>query len=282
MDRRLVGRRVLSRRDPYAILEVPADASAADLKKAYRRLAREWHPDRNPGKADAEARFKEVASAWEIVGDPGRRRAFDARRGGMARGNHGDLPEEFLDAVSSAIERAQTWSEQVVVPHYASTFRGGGVEMAAQLIRDLPRLTDPAAFVPRITRLGRWRARRWLRDVQVVFDPLSSGASSLHVQQRRRFVIGFSPSALWRGGLRETVEIDDAILKLLVARYAQVLAAGRFSPPWEDSDVAWDQTMALARERDDREQGMRRFWAAVYAGVAALIVFMLFSGINGW
>lgn len=264
------------------VLEVPPDAPAAELKKAYRRLAREWHPDRNPDKPEAESRFKEVASAWEIVGDPGRRRAFDTRRGGMARGDHGDLPEEFLDAVASAIERAQTWSEQVVVPHYASTFRGGGIEMAARLIRDLPRLTDPAAFAPRITRLGRWRAQRWLREVEVVFDPASSSASSLHVRQRRRFVIGFSPATLWRAGLRDTVEIDDAILRLLVARYAQVLAAGRFSPPWEDSDVAWEQTLALARERDDRDQWVRRFWGAVYAGVAALIAFMLVAGLNGW
>jgi curved DNA-binding protein CbpA len=270
------------KRDPYVVLEVDPDAPAAEIKKAYRRLAREWHPDRNPDKPDAEARFKEVASAWEIVGDPSRRRAFDARRGGVARADGGDLPEEFLDAVASAIERAQTWSEQVVVPHYASTFRGAGIEMAAQLVRDLPKLDDPASFVPKITRLGRFRARRWLADVQVVFDPLSGSPSSLHIQRRKRFVIGFSPTALWRAGFRDQVEIDDAVLKLLVARYAQVLAAGRFSPPWEDSDVAWDQTLALARERDARELSVRRFWAGVYTAVGALVVFMLYAGITGW
>lgn len=269
-------------RDPYVVLESAPDASAADLKKAYRRLARDWHPDRNPGKPDAEARFKEVASAWEIVGDPVRRRAFDARRGGVARGDGGDLPEEFLDAVSSAIERAQTWSERVVVPHYASRYRGAGAEMAAQLIRDLPQLTDPGTFQAHITRLGQWRASRWLRDVQVVFDPMAGSTSSLQVRLKRRFIIGFSPTALWRAGFRESVDIDDAVLRLLVARYAQVLAAGRFNPPYDTSDVAWEQALALARERDTRDVVARRIWAGIYTSVALLIVFMLYAGITGW
>lgn len=268
--------------DPYAILEVAPDAPPADLKKAYRRLAREWHPDRNPGKPDAEARFKEVAAAWEIVGDPARRRAHDARRGGVGRAAGGDLPEEFLDAVANAIERAQTWSEQIVVPHYASLFRGGGAEMAARLIRDLPRLSDPSAFQARITRLGRWRAARWLKGVQVVFDPRGGQTSSLHIQVQRRFIIGFSPSALWRAGFRSSAEIDDAVLRLLVARYAQVLAAGRFTPPYDDSDTAWERALEVARGRDDRDHRAWRFWTAVYTAVAALMAFMLYAGLTGW
>lgn len=67
----------MSRKDPYDILGVPRSASEADIKKAYRRLAKEYHPDRNPGNPAAEARFKEVQAAYEVLSDPAKRRQFD-------------------------------------------------------------------------------------------------------------------------------------------------------------------------------------------------------------
>jgi molecular chaperone DnaJ len=63
--------------DLYAILEVDHDVSSEDLKKSYRRLARQLHPDANPGDAAAEARFKEVSQAYEILSDPERRANYD-------------------------------------------------------------------------------------------------------------------------------------------------------------------------------------------------------------
>jgi DnaJ-class molecular chaperone len=65
-------------RDYYATLGVPRDASQADLKKAYRRLARKHHPDVNKGDAAAEERFKEVNEAHAVLGDPEKRKAYDA------------------------------------------------------------------------------------------------------------------------------------------------------------------------------------------------------------
>jgi molecular chaperone DnaJ len=64
-------------RDLYDILGVRRDASAEDIKRAYRRLARELHPDVN-GSSDAETRFKEVAGAYEILSDPQKRQRYDA------------------------------------------------------------------------------------------------------------------------------------------------------------------------------------------------------------
>ena len=72
-------------KDFYAILGVPRDADEATIKKAYRKLARTHHPDRNPGDTASEQRFKEVGEAHSVLADPEKRREYDAVRQ-MARG----------------------------------------------------------------------------------------------------------------------------------------------------------------------------------------------------
>ncbi|GAA3703702.1 DnaJ C-terminal domain-containing protein [Zhihengliuella alba] len=67
-------------KDFYAILGVSKDASDADIKKAYRKLARKYHPDTNPGDADAEKRFKDVTEANTVLSDPEQRQQYDAIR----------------------------------------------------------------------------------------------------------------------------------------------------------------------------------------------------------
>lgn len=63
--------------DYYAILGVPRSASEKDIRQAYRRLARQWHPDVNPGNAEAEAKFKEINAAHEVLSDPEKRKKYD-------------------------------------------------------------------------------------------------------------------------------------------------------------------------------------------------------------
>lgn len=63
--------------DPYAALGVAPDASAKEIKKAYRALSKQYHPDRNAGDAGAEDRFKEIQAAYDIVGDEDKRKAHD-------------------------------------------------------------------------------------------------------------------------------------------------------------------------------------------------------------
>src|SRR3954453_16801419 len=67
-------------KDYYAALDVPKDADAATIKKAYRQLARDLHPDKNPNNAEAEARFKEVSEAYDVLSDTKRRGEYDEAR----------------------------------------------------------------------------------------------------------------------------------------------------------------------------------------------------------
>jgi molecular chaperone DnaJ len=67
----------MSKRDYYEVLDVARTATEAELKKAYRRLAMKYHPDRNPNDHEAEERFKEVKEAYEVLTDPQRRAVYD-------------------------------------------------------------------------------------------------------------------------------------------------------------------------------------------------------------
>ena len=67
-------------KDYYKVLGVPKDATEAEIKKAYRKLAREYHPDANKGDRQAEERFKEISEAHDVLGDPKRRKEYDEAR----------------------------------------------------------------------------------------------------------------------------------------------------------------------------------------------------------
>jgi molecular chaperone DnaJ len=88
----------MAKRDYYQVLDVPRTATEADIKKAYRRLAMKYHPDRNPGDKDAEENFKEAKEAYEVLTDQQKRAIYDqhghdgidaARQGGGGGGGGG-------------------------------------------------------------------------------------------------------------------------------------------------------------------------------------------------
>ena len=75
-----------SRPDYYRALGVEKKSSAEEIKKAYRKLARQYHPDRNPDNKDAESRFKEISQAYDVLGDPEKRKQYDSASGPFAAG----------------------------------------------------------------------------------------------------------------------------------------------------------------------------------------------------
>ncbi len=89
-------------KDYYSVLGVSKSASADDIKRAFRKLARKYHPDVNPGNATAEAKFKEVSEAYEVLSDPEKRQKYDqfgrywqqASRAGAGAGQYGS-PSDF-------------------------------------------------------------------------------------------------------------------------------------------------------------------------------------------
>jgi molecular chaperone DnaJ len=93
-------------KDYYQVLGVAKDADQAAIKKAYRKLAREHHPDSKPGDKASEDRFKEVAEAYDVIGDPEKRKEYDQMRsmfaGGFPAGGQGGFGGPFGGGGTSA------------------------------------------------------------------------------------------------------------------------------------------------------------------------------------
>lgn len=100
----------MQQRDYYELLEVSKTASDAEIKKAYRKLAMKYHPDRNPGDASAEEKFKEIQNAYSILSDKQKRQAYDqfghagvdpSRGGHGGFGGFGDVFEDIFENIFS-------------------------------------------------------------------------------------------------------------------------------------------------------------------------------------
>jgi DnaJ-class molecular chaperone len=126
-------------KDYYKTLGVARTATPAEIKKAYRRLARELHPDKNPGSKTAEARFKEVNEAHEVLGDPKKREQYnllgtnwDAARGGGAGGAGGSYSGDPFGAGGPFAGYGNPGSAGGNVRY---EFRGGGGEDFSDFFR---------------------------------------------------------------------------------------------------------------------------------------------------
>ncbi len=133
-------------RDYYEILGVARDASKSDVKRAYRRLAMKYHPDQNPDDPDAEERFKEAASAYDVLSDEQKRAIYDqygheGLRGGMAGGEgfsdfesifsrFGDIFGDFFGGRSGGRREPRGADLKVELPlTFAEAVWGGSKEL---------------------------------------------------------------------------------------------------------------------------------------------------------
>jgi DnaJ-class molecular chaperone len=109
-------------RDYYEVLGVGRDANKAEVKTAFRRLARELHPDVNDHDPEAEEKFKEAAEAYEVLSDPERRRSYDAYgheglRGGGTPGGFGsveDIFQAFFGGVGFEVRRGPMRGQDLI------------------------------------------------------------------------------------------------------------------------------------------------------------------------
>lgn len=122
-------------KDFYKVLGVSKDVSAADLKKTYRKLARKYHPDSNPGDAAAEARFKEISEAYTVLNDAEQRKEYDAVRamGSGARftapgasGGNGGFEDVFGGMFGGGARGQQTSYQQGGFEDLLGGMFGGG------------------------------------------------------------------------------------------------------------------------------------------------------------
>jgi len=117
-------------KDFYAVLGVSKDVSDAELKKTYRKLARKYHPDSNPGDAAAEAKFKEISEAHAVLSDPEQRKEYDQMRAmgpGRARftsggGQAGGFEDVFGGMFNQGGRQQSAGFEDI----FSSMFGGGG------------------------------------------------------------------------------------------------------------------------------------------------------------
>ena len=147
-------------RDYYAILGLSPEASEEEIRRTYRRLALEWHPDRNPDNPRAEERFKEISEAYAVLIDAAKRRAYDRARGageptGFDPSREDVFRDLFADPRASAIfeELARELSRsgvRVERGDFERTLFGGRVVMSGRVVVVTP--VSPARL---LWRLGR-------------------------------------------------------------------------------------------------------------------------------
>ena len=209
-------------RDYYGLLEVSPEATEEDIRRAYRRQALRWHPDRNAGRADAEERFKAISEAYAVLSNGGRRRAYDrARQAGRASDFQPTREDLFRDLFSD--------------PHASAVFE--------ELIKEFERLG---------VKIHRerfedvlFKGQRVVVDRVVVIDPFAAAARAA-----RAVLFGRRASRPASSAAGNTPGVLESLRR--VGRRLLGLGAPRAIPGTSDS------AMPLRVTRAEAERGTRK------------------------
>jgi len=183
-------------RDYYAMLGVSATATEDDIRRAYRRLALEFHPDRNPGNAAAEEHFKEISEAYAVLIDPAKRRQYDrARQTGVPGDftvNRDDLFRDlFANPRASAIfeelaRELHRMGLQVDHRRFEQTLFGGRTVVSGHVV-----VISPLAPLTMVWRLARAAVRGAARATERERTPLPRPRGVLgHLVAAGRWLLG--------------------------------------------------------------------------------------------
>ena len=231
--------------DPYRLLNLPRTADQAAIKQAYRKLAKSLHPDRNPGNATAEQRFKEISQAYDLLSDPAKRARFD--RGeidaeGRPRG-FGGLGGGFGQGFGTARGGAARGSEGLFEKMFGGAFaRGfaGGTGRGGAAFEDFLHTQSSAR------QRMRGADRRYRLEVDFV-DAARGGKQRLQLASGRTIEVDVpagteSGKRLRLKGQGDESSLDgqrgDALVEILVRAHPQFSRAGR--------DIHVDVPLALA------------------------------------
>ena len=174
-------------RDLYATLGISREATQEEIRKAYRKLVRKYHPDANPGDAEAAERFKKINLAYEILQDPQKRAAYDqygtlgeAPHGGTPFGGFGPFGDIFGDIFDSFFGGAGNPSRGPV--------RGENIEVPLSIsLEDAFSGVTREVSVPRQETCGRCGGSGTEPGSEVRTCPSCRGSGQVEVQQRTPF-----------------------------------------------------------------------------------------------
>lgn len=286
--------------DPYTVLGVPRTADASAIRAAWRRLAKETHPDRNPDDPDAERRFKDVAAAWSVLSDPEARARYDRGPRRTVRDDPNlELLRQHALRVRHVTEELVDVLYRAVLPCWLERYeRGLNAELAWRLLAavddlsflDLAREARPSVGARQraATLAQRLRVRV---DLGVRRDAYGEPCVAELTLVRERG-LAFAAITVWAGSLlvmdvREQKDLETVILPALVREVVRYLEADL---PQDLRVLAWRRRtgrddfpapLARARRRDTQALMVQGARVAIGAALVGFAMWALWWAIRG-